>query len=285
VRLYERYGRDLSGHLEFPARLLNAQEVNGLEESVADTVTDGNKLYVTLQANGIRSYRVALSGQRQGRVIGQSQLALPLNEKLISANGEKGGGIFPAELIPETIKSGPIEYHLASGKEKDALSCNGQYIDISQNHSFLFILAGAVEGCAASMAWLDGTGQELGRSNLDVPAMTGFIGQWDQRIWKKEPRHHLTYRRDYAWINRCIGVQPGYIKRQRLEWYSTHIHADGADQAYRFGYMFTFVLDIPGQAIKILLPKEPQIKIFAMTTLGHGVKVKNSYLLKDKYDF
>ncbi len=285
VRLYERYDRELSGHLEFPSRLLEAREVNGLEESVGDAMTENNKLIVSLPASGMRAYRVTLSDRNPGTVMKQNRLSLPMNEKLISANGEKGGGIFPAELVPEIIEAGAIQYHLAGGEEKDALSCCGQTIDITRDHSHLFVLAGAVEDCAASITWLDEAGQELGRSKLDVPAMTGFIGQWDKRIWKKEPRHHLKYRRDYAWINRCIGVEPGYVKRQRLEWYSTHIHADGFDNAYQYGYMFTFVFDIPEQAIKILLPKEPQIKIFAMTTSDHAVKAKSTIVLKDEFDF
>ncbi len=285
VRLYERYGYDLSGSLEFPSRLLEAREVNGLEKTVGDAVIENNKLHVTLSANGMRSYMVTLSGRKPKPVIDQTQLSLPLNEKLIGSNGEKRGGIFPAELVPRTIEAGPVHYRLAAGEEKDALSCCGQSIAVADNHSSLYILAGAVEDCTASIAWLDQAGRELGRSNLDVPAMTGFLGQWDRRIWKKRPRHHLGYRRDYAWINRCIGIEPGCVERRRLEWYSTHIHADGIDQAYQYRYMFTSVLDIPAQVVGMRLPKEPRIKIFAMTTLDRAVSVKNTYMLKDGFDF
>ncbi len=285
VRLYERHGRDLSGYLEFPTQLLGAWEVNGLEETIGEASTDSNKLHITMQANGMRSYRISLANRKPEVRVSQTQLALPMNEKLISANGEKGGGIFPAELVPGIIEAGPINYHLAKGEEKDALSCCGQHIDVTKDHSLLYILAGASEECNALISWFDETGQDIGCSELNIPAMTGFVGQWDQRIWKKEPRHHLKYRRDYAWINHCIGVEPGYVKRQRLEWYSTHIHTDGTDQAYQYGYMFTFVLDIPKQAVKMLLPEEPQIKIFAMTTSEHAVKVKSTTVLKDKFDF
>ncbi len=285
VRLYERYGSRLSGYLEFPSQVLEAQEVNGLEEIVGDVVVENNKLHVTLPANGMRSYQVTLSDQKPKSVIKQTQLPLPMNEKLISANGEKGRGIFPAELVPDKIKVGPGHYRLAGGEEKDTLSCCGQSINVPRDHSILYLLAGAAENCVASITWLDETGRELDRSELDIPAMTGFVGQWDQRLWEKEPRHHLNYRRDYVWKNRCIGVVPGYIKRQRLEWYSTHIHSDGVDQAYQYGYMFTFVLDIPKQAVEIRLPEKPDVKIFAMTTMDQAVKVKSTYVLKDEFDF
>ena len=159
VRLYERFGRDCSGHLEFSSRLMEAQEVNGLEERAGDAVFEGNTLQIALPANGMRSYRVMLPVQKPGRVVARSQLSLPVNEKLISANGEKDAGIFPAELVPETIESGPIQYHLAREKEKDALSCSGQSIDVPREHSFLYILAGAVEDCAASITWLNEAGR------------------------------------------------------------------------------------------------------------------------------
>ena len=91
--------------------------------------------------------------------------------------------------------------------------------------------------------------------------------------------------RDYIWKNKCIGVEPGFINRERLEWYSTHTHKDGKKQAYHYGYLFTITLDIPDGAESILLPNDSRIQIMAMTASQQSIKLKNSQHLHDKFDF
>ncbi len=285
IRLYERYGRDASGTLELISPILKAEAVNGLEEGISDAIYRENRLQVTLPADGMKSYRVVFADQRQGLETEQVQLSLPWNDKLFSTNGEKGDGLFPLEQLPGIVEAGSVRYRLGKGEKKDVLACCGQDLELPLNHKLLYLLAGADNDCVETVIWLDGTGREISHSELRVPAMTGFIGQWDQRVWKRKPRHHLKLRRDYAWLNRCVGVESGYVKRQRLEWYSTHTHRDGLDQPYRFGYMFTIVLEVPQQAVKVRLPDENKIKIFAITAVKQEMRLRDAYHLKDQWDF
>lgn len=115
--------------------------------------------------------------------------------------------------------------------------------------------------------------------------MTGFIGQWDTRIWSKTPKHHLKLKRDYIWLNKCIGIKPGFINRDRLEWYSLHTHKNGNDLPYQFGYLFSITLDIPEGAKSLLLPVDERIYIMAMTISEQYAQVINAQVLNDKYDF
>jgi hypothetical protein len=115
--------------------------------------------------------------------------------------------------------------------------------------------------------------------------MTGFVGQWDRRIWRREPMHHRKRRRDYVWANRCIGIEPGFVNRDRLEWCSTHTHENGTDRAYCYGYLYTIELAIPQGAAALQLPDDPRIHIMAATASRQGPKVRSIRSLTDKYDY
>lgn len=142
-----------------------------------------------------------------------------------------------------------------------------------------------MEDCKTTFRWLDTNGKKIKDDSYHISSMTGYIGQWDTRIWKRKPNHHLKNQRDYAWINKCIGVQPGFINRDRLEWYSTHTHKNGKDQAYQYGYMYTITLNIPNGAQTLILPEDSRIQIFAMTTSQQFIKISNSQHLHDKFDY
>jgi alpha-mannosidase len=284
IRFYERYGKALNAEISFSSQLLDIKEVNGLEEPIGSIKVEGNKFKVDIGANGIRSYIVKLKDLPNYTQIKQEASKLEYNHKLIGKNGEKQG-LYPIELTPPEVKAGNISFHLAIDEELNSLQCKGQKIPISEDYNTISLLVAAEEDCNASFTWLDTKDDAIKEKNYHISSMTGFHGQWDTRIWKRKPKHHLKNRRDYVWINKCIGVKPGFINRDRLEWYSTHIHKDGQDQAYQYGYMYTLTLDIPQGAKSLDLPDNPDIHILAMTTSQQPIKVHNSHILNDKYDF
>jgi len=284
IRFYERFGKALNTEICFTSSLSDVKEVNGLEETIGEIKFEGNKFTVDIGANGIRSYIVKFKNPPKYSNIKQEALKLEYNYKIIGNKGENQS-FFPVEITPPEINAGNITYHLAINQDFNSLQCIGQKISISEEYNTLSILVASEEDCNTSFMWLDTKGNNIKEVECHISPMTGFRGQWDTRIWKRKPKHHLKNRRDYAWINKCIGVQPGFINRDLLEWYSTHTHKNGQNQAYQYGYMYSITLNVPNGAKSLILPDNQSIHIIAMTVSQQIIKVNNSQFLNDKYDF
>jgi hypothetical protein len=84
--------------------------------------------------------------------------------------------------------------------------------------------------------------------NLNVQDWTGFVGQWDDRIWNTTeepipqtrgaspagggPQVRLN---EYG---QMIGIRPGVIKRADIGWFASHRHdAAGSNEPYRYSYL------------------------------------------------
>lgn len=285
LRFYERYGKSCSSdvNINFPVKSIS--ETNGLEEKKEDITVNGNTFNAEVIANGISSYIIKPETSPQQYNVTQEALSLEYNCKLIGKNNESGCALFPAELTPSNINSGPVSFTLKPGKELNSLQCKGQKIAVPAGYNVLSILCGSMEETNAVFRWMDSNNQILKEENCRISSMTAFAGQWDTRTWKKEPGHFIKNRRDYVWINKCTGVKPGYINRDRLEWYSTHTHKNGTDQAYRFGYLYTLIIDIPKNAESIELPDNSAVYIMAATVSEQNCRAADIRSLKDKYDF
>jgi alpha-mannosidase len=284
IRLYERYGKAGQTDVVFSSEIQQVQEVNGLEESIEKITASGNKFGIKFGANQIRSFIVTLKDKSAANVIKQEVIKLDFNNKLIGANGDQQA-LYPSELVPLKILAGNISYQLAPEEKMNALQSNGQKIVIPEKYNTLSILSGSTTATDAVFKWVDNNGKVINEVKSHISAMTGYRGQWDRRKWLLPVLHHLRYHRDYAWINYCIGVKPGFINRDRVEWYATHTHKKGQDQPYKYGYMNTITFDIPTSAKALVLPEDKKINIFAMTVSQQNTNVKNSTPLRDKFDF
>ena len=149
---------------------------------------------------------------------------------------------------------------------------------IPDNYNTISILIGSTKDCSTVLKWVDHEDKAVNEINCHISALTGFRGQWDKRKWLFKPLHNLRYLRDYAWVNMCIGVKPGSINRDRIEWYSNHTHKNGEDQPYQYGYMQTLTLEIPSNAKALILPEDKQIYIFAITASQRSIAVKNTQI-------
>ena len=96
---------------------------------------------------------------------------------------------------------------------------------------------------------------------LHVQADQGFIGQGDRRTWDRP----MEKQPDYIWRAKVTGLEPGYVKRDRVAWYTTHMHSPEGNEAYDFGYVFLYTAPIPQGARRLRLPDDPGIRIFAAT--------------------
>lgn len=284
LRLYERYGSEIESEVKFGAEILDAREINGLEETIGEVEFDDRTMKVKVDANSISSYLIRLKDLKESEISGHTPIKLDHNHKLFGTNIDEKG-LFPAEMIPNVIEAGPISYELNPKDENNCLACAGQQIKVPENANTLSILIGAEDDVKTSMKWLDENGSVVDEETIHAPKMTGYLGQWDRRKWLWTPKRHLKNKRDYVWLNKCVGVKPGFVKRHRLEWYSNHTHKNGQDQPYHYGYMFTIPLDIPEGAESLVLPNDERIKIMAMTGSEQKLKLKSTQYLIDQYDF
>lgn len=284
IRLYERYGEEVEAELEFSFDILEVNQVNGLEEHLNTVPYNGNKFTIKMGANAIHSYIVKLKSMPKPQNTSQAQIQLDYDSRMV---GYQGGvqALFPAEITPKTIKSGTISYQIAKDAKENSMQCNSQKISLSNGYNTLSILVGSKEESSALFEFVDAEEKVLAAEQHQISPFTGFIGQWDTRLWKKEPKHFLKNHRDYLWRNKCIGIKPGYVNRERLEWYSTHTHKDGKDLPYRYGYMYTITLEIPEGTDSLVLPNDKNIHILAMTASSQPIKLKSSLVLNDKFDF
>lgn len=284
IRLYERHGKSGNTDISCHSNIDRVVEVNGIEEILGEIPHNGNKFTIQMDANQIRTFIIQIKENRKIDEIKQESIPLSYNSKMIGQNGDLQA-FFPKEITPSTIQAGHITFNLAKDEDLNALQCQGQKIDIPENMNCLSILIGSMEESVFSFNWANQAGSVLGSINTHLSPMYGFRGLWDRRKWLFKPKHHLKYSRDYAWINKCVGIEPGFIKRNRIDWYATHIHKNGEDQPYQYGYMQTVTVDIPSGAKSLILPSDNRIYIFALTASNEKIKIESTQSLMDKYDF
>jgi alpha-mannosidase len=161
-----------------------------------------------------------------------------------------GSGIsFPAELFPETLVADGIQFTLGPKTDgmNNALACKGQKIILPKTGNFnhVYILAAALSDTAGIF--------KVGgmKSSLKVAAFRGNIGQADNRTWDN--------------LGRLTGLQPGFIKRDEVAWFSTHLHSDTLVLPYQYGYICKYKLDASPASGTLQLPDNESIKIFAIS--------------------
>jgi alpha-mannosidase len=191
---------------------------------------------------------------------------LPFDLSAASAtDGASHGGFddqgesYPAEEFPQNLTLDSIPFRLGPADGKNALVCHGQRItlpaDLRCDH--VHVLAAAVDADQAARFKLD---DQI--TDCTIEQWNSRIGQWDRRIWK-----HPIPQIDFEWSNPWVGLEPAFIKRAQVAWYSNHRHdSAGANEYYQYCYLFHYTLDAPaGGARALTLPDNPRIRIFAVT--------------------
>jgi len=271
VRLQELWGRSVEGvQVAFHAPVADAYEVDGQERRVADAAVVDGSLHFDMAAYSPRSFSLRL-GPNQERLAPPTCRAIevPFNEDVVSSDADRSDGAFgsdgrsiPAEMLPQRIESEGIVFELGPTAEgrKNALACAGQTIALGKGEQDrLYLLAAATEDT-------DGVFLVDGKTHkLNVQKWTGFVGQWDDRVWDREFAEV-----DHRCEGRVEAIKPGFIKRDTIAWFCTHRHhTERGNEAYKFGYLFKYALDLPSGAETLTLPSNEKIKIFAMTLAAH----------------
>ncbi|HEY0729844.1 MAG TPA: hypothetical protein VGD38_17300, partial [Pyrinomonadaceae bacterium] len=170
-----------------------------------------------------------------------------------------------------------ITFRLAPGNA-NAVVPRGQTIQLPNGVRRLYILAAAVNDDQKVTFRI---GNES--KGLTIQRWNGFIGQWDNRQWKRTevqlaprtpppdipPDIAAVLQRSRTRVDQygeMTGITPGFIKRAPLAWFASHHHtASGTNEAYAYSYLFAYEIDVPANATTLTLPNNDRVRILAIT--------------------
>lgn len=270
VRIVETEGQSVDrGTLAFLAPIRTAREVNGVEDEIGAASIEAGKLVFNLPPYSLKTFALTLEPPRSSLTLPSSlPINLPYNvdvfsfdEKREDGSFDAEGRSFPAEWVPDTLTADSITFKLGpkSDGARNALACEGQAIELPQGKfNRLDMLAAASEENQKGAF-------KVGDKVVEIPVAfwSGFIGQWDNRLWAEGEAAEIDFDRQkftYA------GVTPGYMKQDTVAYFTTHLHHPGrGNEPYVYGYMFKYSIDLPPGTKEVILPVNPKIKILAMT--------------------
>jgi len=316
VRVVELDGKaQRNVRISFASPVTSAREVNGQEQSLPGTVAIANGALVTsLFPFQVRSWEVKL-GASPVRAAAPSSAAVMLDydASVASNDGTQSSGGFaangdalPAEMLPTRLPFGAATFdlaHAATGA-KNAVTARGQTIQLpAGNYDRVYVLAASSNGDRDAEFKV---GSES--DHVSVEDWGGYVGQWDNRLWKQvEPtaedsarfrvqlaRRDSTMRVRLDSLKRAgadttqlaaqivrqrgsgpraqtefAGLTPGFIKRAPIAWFASHKHsAAGENVPYSYSYLFGYELPVPAGARTLTLPNDDNIKVLAVSVVA-----------------
>ena len=258
IRIQELWGKDVSkAEISLPSKITAAYEVDGQERKIGDAVLVNGKLSCDLTKYAIRSFALQIAPTTD-KMTEPSSVPLPLtfDQDVISSEKNKKDGRFdengytiPAELFPDKLTVDGVVFNLGNKSDlaKNVMSCQGQKIPLPKTGTYnrIYILAAAIRDTNVTFK----AGES--KKNFRIQCYTGKIGQFDKRIWDKSER--------------IKDLEPGFIKRDEVAWFATHVHKDTVNVPYRYAYIFKYSMDISPSAGYFQLPNNDAVKIFAIS--------------------
>jgi len=310
VRMVEMDGKPVGNvRLNFPAAVLAAREVNGQEQPIGPAKIENGALVTSFGSYQPRTFALKLAGPNTRAPLTQSQpVALDYEMSVASRRNRPADGSFdwapnnqgasqgkalPAEMLPREISFSGIQFKLApadSGKA-NAVLAHGQTISLPPGkYNRVYLLAAAANGDQKVTF-------RAGEKSFDLTIQdwTGFIGQWDDRIWKvteeqigqrpgapPPPAGAAPPRTRTNIYGEMLGLRPGFIKRADVAWFSSHRNAvDGSAEAYAYCYLFAYAIDLPAGARTLVLPDNDRIRILAITVADEPATISPAHPLYD----
>ncbi len=323
LRVREMIGGDIpSALITFNTQIDEAYEVDGMETPIRSVTILGKAISFSIERNSIKSFAVRLQNQDVAISIDSARHApiqietqnpeqllsedfcdenidfsspslrythipLPYNISTCTFDQQRtpsGDITFPLELLPGSLKISDIHFPLHLKDECQALACGGEQIEIPQNQGdntpgTLHLIITSTDGrdCNLSMSHLNG---DISTERFHVPPFTGYIGQYDTRIWK----HPARSPRDYLWWNRFMRLDQGYVYKQRVAWYTTHMHAGGTNLPHQFGYLYYVSIPLKEDTRFIVLPEDIRIHIYAAAVSSFLVNAATCRVESDPFD-
>jgi alpha-mannosidase len=269
IRVQELTGKEAKNvQLTIAGGIKSAYEVNGQEFKIGPAIVKDSKLIFDIGIYGIRSFAIELKEPAK-KIEKPEYAAIKLNYNIdvISSDSNRVDGMmadnysYSAELVPDVVISEGIQFKIGPKTDgrANALVCKGQEIKLPDGkYNRFYILAAADKDTQGLFAI--GT-QEI---ELGIQNWTGFIGQWDNRVFNEE-FGEVNYNGHFT----LKSITPGFIKRDTIAWFGKHRHNKTGNEPYLFTYMFKYAIDVPVGAKTIILPDNEMIKIFAMTAANN----------------
>jgi alpha-mannosidase len=296
VRIVELDGRPAPDvRLSFAEPVTAAREINAAEMPVGGAEIRDGELVTDLGPFQPRSFAVRLGSPSFRSSTPRTQVVpLPYDQAVASPDGSVAAGRFdrsgrslPAEMVPEEIEFGPITFRLAPPTRMNAVTPRGQTLDLPTGEWNRLYLLAAAEGDQTETFEVDGSSVEL-----TIQDWTGYIGQWDNRIWtsREEPAPRRPGEPANApprmrTVSEVSGLTPGFIKRTPVAWFASHRHdTDGSNQPYQYSYLFAHAIDLPPGARALTLPVNERIRILAVTVALEEDRVWPAHPLYDTMD-
>jgi alpha-mannosidase len=293
LRMVETEGRPQADvRVSFAAPVAAAREVNGQEQPVGAATVQGGALATSFTAYQPRTFAIRLaSATSKIPAIDSQPVALSYDLAAASNDGTKSAGGFdaegralPAEMLPSGIDFDGVRFHLAASQTgtPDAVVARGQTIQLpAGNYNSLYVLAASADG-DQDAAFRVGAKSV----NLHVQDWGGFVGQWDNRVWKpreiSEPASATSQAHSENLYGEMLGLKPGYIKRADIAWFCSHRHsADGANEAYEYSYLFGYRIDLPAGVRTLTLPDNDKIRVLAVSVARSNSQIRAARPLYD----
>lgn len=257
VRANELTGEEVNHvSISFPAKIVDAYEVNGQEKKTGSADFKDGKLNFNMGRFAMRSFAIKFDNSPvQQKVPVQAPVQLLYNEDGFSTDNNRGDGNFadnrtmPAELIPAQLVSEDIVFSIGKTADgsKNILSADGQKIKLPEGkYDKLYILAAATEDTKGDI--------KVGNKtvNKGFQKWTGFVGQ--------------HYGRTLYYNNLKVGtLTDAFTKLDNIAWFASHCHSADANVPYEYSYLYKYEINIPAGSGSVVLPKNSKIKIVAMT--------------------
>ena len=287
-------------------REINAQE-QGLETGGGSPILNDGALLTSFDAYQPRTFALQLSTPSVRLDPPRSQ-TVPLQYDLATASNDDtktpGGGMdgkgnaLPAEMLPAQIKWDDVEFALAPAATgtNNAVTARGQSIPLpAGDYNRVLLLASAADQDQKTVFH---AGEKA--TELNIEYWGGFIGQWDNRVWKNRPQENWAISAGHApwpppnmeqrearipsprYPDDYAGLETGFVKPASLAWYVSHHHtAEGLNEPYQYSYLFAYTLDLPAGAHSLTLPNNDKIRIFAISVAHEEPSLKAAAPLYD----
>lgn len=294
--------------VSFAGPIVAAREVNAQEQEQAEPASlNSGELVTSFSAYQPRTFALRLGPATASLTAIHSQ-PVDLKHDLAAASNDdtkiEGGGFdgkgnaMPAEMLPTALAYHGVEFKLAAAKTgvPDAVVATGQAIPLpSGRYNRVYLLAASAGGDQTASFRVGAK-----TATLNIEDWSGFIGQWDTRIFKNQDDRNWAisahrapwppadqqereqrvpsprYPEDY------VGLEPGYVKPASVAWYASHHHtADGLNQPYQYSYLFAYSIPMPPGTRTITLPNNDKIRILAVSVAEENPELTQAQPLYD----
>jgi len=296
VRVVELDGRPAkSVQFKFATPLAAAREVNGVENRVGDASVVKGDLVADFTPYQVRTFAVTLGAApatvarpaSQAVTLTFDQAVASLDHSVSGGRFDSGGRSLPAEMLPATLPYAGITFRLGPASGFNATVARGQTVPLPAGAFTRVYLLAAAEGDQKATFRVGATPVDL-----TIQDWGGYIGQWDNRIWKSheevapprqgQPAPAPGTPPRMRTVTEYAGLTPGFIKRTPVAWFASHRHAsDGSNDAYAYSYLYAYAIDVPAGATTLTLPVNERIKILAVTVSNESTFARPAAPLYD----